>query len=130
MGINIADKLKKLRLGRNLTQKEVSEYVNLSKQAISNIELGNRSGITYGLQQLLSFYGYEIALVKKRDHISIKNKSVWKFETDDLFREPNEIFNYYIDDLEHPTGFNFEKHYENDKSLLSRNPPSKGKYEG
>lgn len=57
----IGKQLKELRLSRGWTQQYVSEYVNLSRSAISNIESGKRALTLSTLKRFCELYNIDIS---------------------------------------------------------------------
>lgn len=84
----IGEKLKDLRLARDLKQFEVAEAVDLSRATISNIESGRRSLTLKTLKRFADFYKIDISYFElesgKDEVVDLLERTRKIFENEDV----------------------------------------------
>lgn len=71
--------IKQLRLEKNMTQREVSEALQITSPALSKIENGGTSINTYRLKQISVFFGVSIAYLLDEEP-SVNEMELLKFK--------------------------------------------------
>lgn len=91
----IGKKLKQLRVGRGLTQQQISEYLGLSRATISNQEIGRKAISVEKLKMLAKFYNVDLNFFYGETEEISKNDVIC------LLERAKELFkNEYISDKE------------------------------
>ena len=80
----IGNNLSKLRSANNLTQKQVSEYLGITRSAYSNYEDGIREAPLDVLVKAADLFGCEAHLLLERDERVVDNMLVCAFRVDEL----------------------------------------------
>lgn len=96
---NVGQKLKELRLSRDLKQCEVADALKLSRSAVSNIENGRRSLTINTLNAFANFYKVDVSTITEeyqnttdeildlleRSRKIFQNESISKDDKEDLY---------------------------------------------
>jgi transcriptional regulator with XRE-family HTH domain len=99
----IGSKLKTLRIGRGLTQQQLSERLGLSRATISNYEVGRRTPHLPDLRKLAEFYGvgldyFGVETKDERFELISRAKSVFcnedipKEEREEIYKQIMKIY--------------------------------------
>lgn len=89
----VGQKLKELRLARDLKQCEVAKALNLSRSAISNIENGRRSLTINTLNSFANFYKIDVSTIteeydnSKDELIDLVERSRKIFQSDSISKD-------------------------------------------
>lgn len=72
MGYSLSDKLKYLRLNRNLTQTDVAKHLNMTRQGYSHYERGLRSPDNQTTLKLANFYQLNVEELINEDLLPLE----------------------------------------------------------
>lgn len=108
---NIGQKLKELRLSRDLKQCEVAEKIGLSRATISNIEKGRRSLTLKTLKRFCELYSVDVSYFEievenydestdltERLKVIFQNENISQEEKEKLYRTVMRLYLQYIDE--------------------------------
>lgn len=91
------DKLKELRISKNLSQEELSEILEVGKSSISNWETGKATPTFDMLTKIAQYFGVTIDYLlnfgqedtdnMKKLKVALKEAGMWDYDMDDMSKE-------------------------------------------
>lgn len=73
------EKLKKLRKGQNLTQEQLAEKLNVSRQAITKWETSDGTPDIENLKQISNFFNISIDELVKEENLELKSNKKYTY---------------------------------------------------